>query len=275
MALQASSEGKNVYSLGELIHNPQFVEELRVKGIKIAKSAHELRDSVVIIRSHGVSADEYDTLVRQNNTIVDATCPYVSKTHDMIRQANAEGYPVLILGDANHPEVIGMKSYGNSDTQVVAPKQEQLPNIPKRLCVISQTTQKLEHLQDLVCRLLPKAMEIKIYNSICLATTQRQNSSQSLAKQSDLMIVVGGKQSSNTKMLAKVCEEYCPTLHIETEEELHGEIFRGKELIGIAAGASTPESRIVKVYNEIIKINGDESLATSIQDIPLFKEESC
>jgi len=182
---------------------------------------------------------------------------------------------VMILGDKTHPEVIGMMSYGNQNTRVIAPGESPDGIIKPRLCLISQTTQKIEYLKNLVCEVLPKVMELKVYNSICLATTQRQSASAKLAENSDLMVVIGGKQSSNTKMLASLCAKYCQTVHVETEDELTDDLFIGKEKIGITAGASTPESRIVKVYNKVLKINGDESLVTSIRSIPLFKEESC
>ncbi len=275
LAMDAVQKGEEVYSLGELIHNPQFVQELRAKGLRVASAAQELHNSVVIIRSHGISKEEYNVLVKQGNTIIDATCPYVSKTHDLIKQANAEGYPVIILGDPCHPEVIGMKSYGNSDTVVVSPNEELAPVMAKRLCVISQTTQKLEHLINLVSSLLPKVMDLKVHNTICLAAGQRQIAGAELAKESDIMVVIGGKHSSNTKMLARLCSEYCPTIHIETGAELTPEIFVDKARIGLCAGASTPEAQIVEVYNKIMKINGEECPATGIQNIPLFKEESC
>nr|MDK2850956.1 hypothetical protein [Candidatus Cloacimonadota bacterium] len=276
MALSAA-EGKNndVYTIGELIHNPQFVQELTEKGIKICNDVSSLRDSTVIIRSHGITRQELETLIANRNRIIDATCPYVSRTHEFIKNAIDENYDVIILGDKNHPEVIGMLSYGNSSTKVVAPGEIPKDFNKKRLCLISQTTQKIEDLNNLVCEILPQLIELKIFNTICLATTQRQIASAKLAKHSDLMIVIGGKQSSNTKMLASMCSKYCQTVHIETEDELTEELFLGKQYIGITAGASTPESRIVKVYNKVLKINGEEDLVTSIQSIPLFKEESC
>jgi (E)-4-hydroxy-3-methyl-but-2-enyl pyrophosphate reductase len=275
LAIEAADQGTPVFSLGELIHNPQYVLELQEKGIKVANSAAELHNSMVIVRSHGITKQEYMMLEEQGNTIVDATCPYVTKTHNLIRQANADGYPVVILGDALHPEVVGMRSFGNPDTIVVGPEETPPAQNAKRLCVISQTTQKLEHLNNLIRMLLPNVLELKVYNSICIATSLRQSSSACLAQDSDLMIVIGGRQSSNTKMLTKVCAQYCPTIQIETEEELQQLLPQGIERIGLAAGASTPETRILEVYNKILKINGEEDLATSIQNIPLFKEESC
>jgi len=275
LALDAAAEVQLVYSLGELIHNPQVVEELSASGVLVAQQAAELKNATVVIRSHGISKEVLNTLQEGENRIIDATCPYVKRTHELIQKANEEGYPVLILGDPRHPEVSGMRSYGNHQTIVYEPGSE-IPELQgKRVCVISQTTQKLENLQQLVSKLLPKLTELRIYNTICLATSQRQTASECLARESDLMIVIGGKNSSNTKMLASLCGKYCNTIHIETEAELCPELFKGVQSIGLAAGASTPESRILAVYNEILKINGDAKLAASIASIPLFKEESC
>lgn len=275
MALEASKGRDVVYSLGELIHNPQFVKELEEQGIKVAKDALDIHDSVVIIRSHGITLQDLQILQANGNTIIDATCPYVSRTHELIQTAIQDGYKVLILGDAGHPEVIGMMSYGNQDTKVIAPGEVPSGVNGKRICLISQTTQKIENLKKLTCDILTLVLELKVYNSICLATTERQNASAALAKESDLMIVIGGRKSSNTKMLASLCSQYCLTLHIETEDELTADSLLGKARIGLSAGASTPEDRILKVYNKILKINGEEGLATSAHNIPLFKEESC
>ncbi|MCB5252088.1 MAG: 4-hydroxy-3-methylbut-2-enyl diphosphate reductase [Candidatus Cloacimonadaceae bacterium] len=275
MALDASKGRDVIYSIGELIHNPQFVKELEEQGIKVAKEAQDIYDSVVIIRSHGITFQDLQILQANGNIIIDATCPYVSRTHELIQIAIQDGYEVLILGDAKHPEVIGMMSYGNHHTRIIAPGEVPSGIKGKRICLISQTTQKIENLKKLACDILTQVLELKVYNSICLATTQRQNASAALAKDSDLMIVIGGRKSSNTKMLASLCSQYCTTLHIETEEELTADSLLGKERIGLSAGASTPEDRILKVYNKILKINGEEGLATSVHNIPLFKEESC
>ncbi len=275
LALDAADHKGPVSTLGELIHNPQVVQELEAKGVSVINDAAETEQRTVVIRSHGVSREEFAMLERGGNCIIDATCPYVKRTHELIKKANEEGYPVLILGDPKHPEVIGLRSYGDERTLIYEPGTE-LPEIRgSRLCVISQTTQKIENLRELVSKLLDVVMELKVYNTICLATSQRQFASECLAKDSDLMIVIGGKNSSNTKMLASLCGKYCPTFHIETEAELSADMFSGAARIGLAAGASTPESRIVAVYNKIIKINGDAVPVTGIASIPLFKEESC
>lgn len=275
MAEDAAKENSEVFSLGELIHNPQFVAQLEDMGVKVCNEPGSLHDETVVIRSHGITKEESELLYKQNNTVIDATCPYVKRTHELIQSAVKENYPVLILGDPTHPEVIGMRSYGDDSTLIVAPGSP-LPIIQcSRLCVISQTTQKLENLTTLVNSLIPLVAELKIHNTICLATSQRQFSSACLAKHCDMMIVIGGKQSSNTKMLANLCSKITPTIHIETEDELDSAVLKGKLNLGLAAGASTPNNRILSVYNKIKKINGEDCLLASIDSIPLFKEESC
>ncbi|MCB5268098.1 MAG: 4-hydroxy-3-methylbut-2-enyl diphosphate reductase [Candidatus Cloacimonetes bacterium] len=275
LAMDAAQSVKPVYSLGELIHNPQVVKELHARGILVADQATDLHGATVVIRSHGISKEMLNSLQEQGSTIIDATCPYVKRTHELICKANEDGYPVLILGDPHHPEVSGLHSYGNTNTIVYEPGSP-LPQISSsKLCVISQTTQKLENLQQLVSKLLPNVTELKVYNTICLATSQRQSASECLARESDLMIVIGGRNSSNTKMLASMCSKYCDTIHIETEAELVPEQILGSQRIGLAAGASTPESRIISVYNKLLKINGDAMPVQSLASIPLFKEESC
>ena len=275
LALDSAKQHGKVFTLGELIHNPQVVEEMQQQGVLVEHQAQALKEAVVIIRSHGITKQMLEELKSGGNSIIDATCPYVKRTHELIRKSNENGYPVLILGDPEHPEVKGIYSYGDSSTAVYAPGSELPQKSWQKLCVISQTTQKLENLQELVVKLLPVVTELKIYNTICLATAQRQSASECLAAHSDLMVIIGGKNSSNTKMLASLCSSYCRTLHIETEAELNPELLAGFQRIGLAAGASTPESRIVSVYNEIMKINGESGRATCVGSIPLFKEESC
>lgn len=275
MALDAANLQENVYSLGPLIHNPQIVESLTEHGVQVARDASEPKDCTVVIRSHGISKNELDTLQSGRNDIVDATCPYVAKAQEIMSKLASDGYPVIILGDALHPEVKGIRSYGNEDTIVVSADCE-VPNKRwTKLGLISQTTQKLENLQSLASKLIPLCNELKVHNTICSATSQRQSSTQELAACSDMMVVVGGKNSSNTKMLALLCKEVCDTIHVETAAELVPELFSTKQKIGISAGASTPDAAIIEVYNKIKEINGEDSFVQNIKDIPVFKEESC
>ena len=274
MALEAQKENGEVFTVGELIHNPATVQGLEERGIKVADDPAALKHQTVIIRSHGIPKSELELLDANHNAIIDATCPYVKRTHEIIRNMVEEGYPVWIMGDIDHPEVQGMLSYGNAKTKVIAPGAKPEALSSNRLCLIAQTTKKLKNLEELACELLPKLVELRVFNTICLATSQRQEEAVKLAKQSDIMIVVGGHHSSNTRSLAALCAQYCPTCHIETEAELP-ELELGEDLrIGIAAGASTPEETIIEVFNRIKDKSGDSHYATSIADIPLFKEES-
>ena len=270
-----ANDSKAIYSLGELIHNPQIVAELKASGIKTAESASDLQDSVVIIRSHGITKGEVETLWKNNNTLIDATCPYVTRTHELIASMVAEAYPVFIFGDETHPEVIGMLSYGDAQSQVVTKDTNFNGMQFNKLSLISQTTQQPEAFIETAARLLPLCKELRVFNTICLATTDRQQASQMLADKADLMIVIGGKNSSNTRQLHKICSSLTTCIHIETELELDPKMLQGVQTIGITAGASTPDEMIIRVYNKIKQTIRDSSFAKSIDDIPLFKEESC
>jgi len=274
MALEAVENG-TTHSLGPLIHNPQMVEELSARGVLIADKAEYLKSATVIVRSHGITETERRVLNGNDNTIIDATCPYVRRTHEIVREMSEAGYPVMIMGDEQHPEVTGMLSYGNEQTLVVSPDYDPHAETWQQLCLLSQTTMQMQDLQALAGRLLPQCQEIRIFNTICLATTERQNASRYLAQKVDLMIVIGGKNSSNTRMLYDISTTYTPTLHIETADEITTDLLAGVQTIGLTAGASTPDVQIIKVYNKIIEINGNGDRVTEINAIPIFKEESC
>jgi len=275
MAMEAKRDDKAVFTLGEIIHNPGIVKQLDNLGIHVAEDAKDIVNSVVIIRSHGITRTELATLKANNNEIIDATCPYVNRTHEIMQKMTAEGYPVLIFGDKTHPEVIGLLSYGDDKTKVIG-ANDRIPVLTsKRLCLISQTTQKLKNLMNLACELLPKCTELRVFNTICLATTERQEATLELAKACDMMIVVGGLRSSNTRALAALSSEVCLTHHIEDSQQLDTIDLSGGKCIGLAAGASTPEDMIIKVYNTVLQKRGSSGTAKCIGDIPLFKEDKC
>lgn len=273
MALDSKQEGKEVCTFGELIHNPQIVRELEQQGIGVCEQAQQLHDKVVVIRSHGITKTELEALQAGNNEIIDATCPYVKRAQELV--ASMSDYPVMILGNPEHPEVIGMRSYGGENTRIVSPNTDFGGETWKKLCVVCQTTQKLSALQALVTKLLPNVVELRVFNTICLATTKRQESAVALAKISELMVVIGGRKSANTNMLQDLCQAETRSVHIETEEELNPALLIKARRIGLVAGASTPPDTIIKVYNKIKQINGNSDTATYIEEIPLFKEESC
>jgi (E)-4-hydroxy-3-methyl-but-2-enyl pyrophosphate reductase len=275
MALEAQSKGQKVCTLGELIHNPQIVNQLQNAGIRTCSSADDLSQATVVVRSHGITLEEETSLLEAGNNLIDATCPYVKRIQQLVASAANEGYQVLILGNAEHPEVVGIKSYGKGHAIVVNADSPLDKLESSKLCLVSQTTENVSALQDMVARLVPISTELQVFNTICIATKQRQEAAISLARDSDLMIIIGGRSSSNTGQLTKLCGKYCPSLQIETSGEMEAAMFEGRHRIGITAGASTPTDAILDVYNKIKEIIGDPDRASCIGEIPLFKEESC
>ncbi len=275
MALEAAQKHDQIVTLGPIIHNPQMVGKLNKKGIISVNNYSKIKGKATIIRSHGVEKKILEKLKKDNIEIINATCPYVSKTQEYARQLGENGYKVIILGDKNHPEVIALKSYTDGETIIVANASELPKQRFNKVGVISQTTRNIEDLQELVKTLVPRCNELKVINTICNATGIRQEATLKLAKESDIMIVIGGKNSSNTKMLAKISEKFIETYHIEIADEINEKWFKGKSNIGLTAGASTPDWIIVEVYNKIIKyLENDQKMAERVEDIPGFKEKN-
>ncbi len=274
ISIEAAMKNHEIITLGPVIHNPQMVEKLAQKGIKSISDYSEIKGRPTIIRSHGVEKGIMAKLQRDNIEIINATCPYVSKTQEYALQLSQEGYQVIILGDKTHPEVIALKSYVEGKAIIVAESFDLPEGKFNKVGIISQTTRRVEDLQDLVKILVPRCEELRVINTICNATSVRQDSTIKLAKDSDLMIVIGGKNSSNTKMLARISDNFVKTFHIETSSEIDKKWLQNKDKIGITAGASTPDWIIVEVYNEILKCVGQiEKLVSEVEDIPGFKEE--
>ncbi len=275
IALDAADKDKPIYTLGPLIHNPQSVQNLEQHGILMVDKADDLHNSTVIIRSHGITLQDREMLERNGNKLIDATCPFVGKAQDHVRSLCQEGYPVIIMGDKSHPEVIAMLSYCKGEILVLNGVDELPEKIWNKLGLLSQTTKNMADLQKLVHALVPKVKELRLFNTICTATSLRQEASVELAARSDQMIVIGGKNSSNTRMLAALCSEITPTIHIETAEELEAGMLSDRVRIGLTAGASTPDYLIVEVFNKINELTGNRTTVTSVEDIPVNKEESC
>ncbi|MCF7919863.1 MAG: 4-hydroxy-3-methylbut-2-enyl diphosphate reductase [Candidatus Cloacimonetes bacterium] len=273
MARETADSGKKIVTLGPIIHNPQVVQNLRKKGVHDVDNIADITDETVIIRSHGVEYEILEELKNKGFEIIDATCPYVAKAQELARLLSQENYPVVIMGNADHPEVKAICS-NISGTYYVIDKDGVLPEpYYQKLGLISQTTKNLADFQELAGRLVPYAKELRIVNTICSATSVRQQASMALAKESDILIVIGGHNSSNTKMLANICKNIIETQHIETALEIDRQWFDGKKKIGLTAGASTPDWIIVNIYNEINKCTGNgSSIVTSIDEIPGYKE---
>lgn len=257
LAFEAAGKDQETYTLGPIIHSPQVVGKLENLGIRALESLDGLDHGTIIIRSHGVELKEINEAKQKNLHIVDATCPFVTKAQEHVKSLSEAGYGVIVVGDADHPEVQGIVSYGGDKVFVVALGEDvkKLPKM-KKIGVVAQTTQSFENLKNVVCECLLRGGEIRVYNTICDATTVRQEEAKELAGQVDCMLVVGGFNSANTRRLLEVCAELQPrTYHIETAAEINPAWFEGVEQVGVTAGASTPKWIIDEVMNKIEELN--------------------
>lgn len=249
----ALEHAEPVHTLGPLIHNPIVVEELAEQGVGLSQSLDEIDRGSVIIRSHGVVPQVIEDARARGLSVVDATCPYVKKVHKAASNLVHEGYDLIIVGESGHPEVEGIVGHAEGKAHVVASPQDlDGLTLGKRVGVVVQTTQTAANLSAVVAALAPLVSELRVVNTICAATSERQRAAASLASEADIMIVVGGKNSGNTRRLAQICHAARPkTHHIEDAAELDRSWFDGARLIGITAGASTPQAHIERVVSAI------------------------
>ena len=258
MVYKEAETGKKVYTLGPIIHNEQVVQDLEQKGVRVIDTPEELseaEDATVIIRSHGISADVYHQLEDKKVRIVDATCPFVSKIHRIVEKKYQEGSCIVIVGNANHPEVEGINGWCNGAATVIGSvsEAENYSQEPARkLCVVSQTTFNYKKFKDIVDIFSKKSYDINVMNTICNATEERQTEAAAIAGDSDAMIVIGGKHSSNTQKLYEICKNVCPDTHfIQTLDDLDLKQFQSFRSVGITAGASTPNTIIKEVQSYV------------------------
>ena len=249
---------KNVYTFGPIIHNEEVVKDLEKKGVFVINTMEELDDiteGTVIIRSHGVSSAVYEALQKKGVEIVDATCPFVLKIHNIVKQESANGKQIVIIGNEKHPEVEGIMGWSKTQVHVVdtAEKAQNLQLDPQReVCVVSQTTFNYNKFKELVEIISEKGYNIIIRNTICNATEERQTEAREIAKRVDAMIVVGGSSSSNTRKLYEICKNECKdTYYIQTLNDLDMTSLGKADCIGITAGASTPNNIIQEVYTNV------------------------
>ena len=258
MVYKEAETGKKVYTLGPIIHNEQVVQDLEQKGVRVIDTPEELskaEDATVIIRSHGISADVYHQLEDKKVRIVDATCPFVSKIHRIVEKKYQEGSCIVIVGNANHPEVEGINGWCNGAATVIGSvsEAENYSQEPARkLCVVAQTTFNYKKFKDIVDIFSKKSYDINVMNTICNATEERQTEAAAIAGDSDAMIVIGGKHSSNTQKLYEICKNVCPDTHfIQTLDDLDLKQFQSFRSVGITAGAATPNTIIKEVQSYV------------------------
>lgn len=244
---KAKEAPKPIASLGSLIHNRLVVEELAREGVKPVASLEEVDCGRILIRSHGVPPDVIEVAREKGLEIIDATCPYVARAQHLARKLAGEGYQVVIVGEASHPEVKGLLGWAGPGAVVVFDKEEAelLPYYPRR-AVLAQTTQPEEKLAEVAAVLRTKTDTLVVHNTVCHATRRRQEAAVDLARRVDVMLVVGGKESANTRHLAELCQATgTPTYHIETAGELCRQWFINARRVGVTGGASTP-ARIIE-----------------------------
>lgn len=253
LASEAAARGGVVHTLGPLIHNPQAVEALRMQGIETASAVDDVDEGTVIIRSHGVDPSIIAHARSKSLDVVDATCPHVSKAHEAARELKQGGYTVVIVGEADHPEVEGIMAHAGGEALVVESAAELPAHLPsRRVGVVVQTTQSEARLAEVVAALLPKVRELRVHNTICAATAKRQESAAELAEAVDVVVVVGGHNSGNTTRLVEICRAVNPnTHHVETANDLDPAWFEGATSVGVTAGASTPGEQMEGVIRAI------------------------
>ncbi len=259
--LKAENPDKNVFVLGELIHNTDVINELEALGIKTINEVPETGNGICVVRSHGEAPEVIEKIQKAGFELVDLTCPDVKKVQQTAVELAKDGYFLIIVGKAEHPEVVGIKANAKlwSENVIVASSVEQLKNFEqkikthKKVGVVVQTTQMLKTLNPIVEYLTSISKELHIANTICQSTAMRQAEAKELAKESDLMIVVGSKKSANTTHLAEILKNITKTIHIENDSELdnYRDIIENSEKISITAGASTPQNVIEKVVEQI------------------------
>ncbi|MCC9295522.1 bifunctional 4-hydroxy-3-methylbut-2-enyl diphosphate reductase/30S ribosomal protein S1 [Clostridium sp. WLY-B-L2] len=258
---------KNIYTLGPLIHNNNVVKKLEEKGIfPIEKDdMNNLKEGdVVIIRSHGVPKYIFTFLKDKKINVIDATCPYVSNIQKKVQEYYKLGYSILIVGDKTHPEVIGINGWCEN-TAIVSKDGLDLNKLSSRLCIVSQTTERQSNWQKVLSVVIKQCKEFIAFNTICSATEFRQKSAEDISKKVDMMVVLGGKNSSNTTKLYEICKNNCKnTIHVENSGEIPDNIIRSNKIktIGVTAGASTPDWIIKEA---ILKMSDDKNLALNEQ----------
>ncbi len=256
-----------IYALGPLIHNKQAVAKYEERGMltvdtieeiekieseKVRRGINASKDREMIIRSHGVSKSIYDEAKLKNIPIIDTTCPFVRKIHYLANKCFEDGKQLIVIGDRNHPEIIGINGW-SSHSAIIAKNLEEISNISfetnKDYFIVAQTTMNEKEFDAIINYIRSLDIKFEVENTICSATRVRQESARELAQKVDLMIVIGGKHSSNTQKLVKICQDIVDTFSIETKEDLDRNLLEKYHTIGITAGASTPDWIIEEVIN--------------------------
>ena len=271
---QTETAGKPIYTYGPIIHNEEVVKDLEKRGVRVLETEEELKNLTgggVVIRSHGVSRHIYQILEERGIQVVDATCPFVRKIHRIVEEQTTAGRKVIIIGNSAHPEVEGIKGWGNDDTLAVdSPEEVEKVSFPPgtKVCIVSQTTFNYNKFKELVEKFSEKRYDIFVLNTICNATQERQAEAKEVASKVDAMIVIGGKNSSNTQKLYEICKKECENTHyIQTLGDFNPECVSSVSSVGITAGASTPNYIIEEVHTVMAEMSFEQMLEESLKTI--------
>lgn len=261
-------KGKTIYTYGPIVHNEEVVRELKEKGVKVLENKEALQmlpnckageeSAAVIIRAHGIPEEIYEMLEQKGLECIDATCPFVKRIHKIVREEGEKGNHIVIVGNSGHPEVEGIVGWCSGPVTVLeTPEEVESFSLSgdEKICIVSQTTFNYNKFQYIVEIFEKKGYNVSVVNTICSATEERQRSARALAAEADVMIVIGGRHSSNTRKLYEICSEECAnTYFIQTLDDLRLELPKTVGLVGITAGASTPNKLIEEVQN-YVRIN--------------------
>ena len=251
-----------VYTYGPIIHNEEVVRDLKQRGVHVVRELKELENlpkGKIIIRSHGISRREHEAMKACGFEVLDATCPFVLKIHRLVEKYSKEGYRIVIAGNEHHPEVEGILGWVEGQPAYTVTSQEDIEKLPlkegEKVCLVAQTTFNYNKFQELVEIFEKKGYDISVVNTICNATEERQTEAKEIAAKVDAMIIIGGRHSSNTRKLYEICSRECAdTYFIQTLDDLHLDLPKAVRLVGITAGASTPNKLIEEVQN-YVRIN--------------------
>lgn len=273
--ISKEANDKKVYTLGQLIHNNDVVKYLETKdihAIEIENLDLLKKGDTIIIRSHGVTEEIINLLNEKGLKVIDATCPYVKSIHDKVKTYSDKGYAIIIVGDKNHPEVVGINGWCDNKA-IISKNGENLEVLPRKVCIVSQTTEKQENWEKVLQIVVKNVKELVAFNTICNATEIRQKKAAELSKESDAIVVIGAHHSSNTTKLYEICKENCEnTIHVENSGEIPEQLYKGKNniKIGVTAGASTPDWIIKEAINKM----SDEQNIEGMNDVIKMMDES-
>ena len=258
-AIKIAEENRDSTTYGPLIHNSKEIDRLKNDfNVALTENLSDFKSGdTAVIRTHGIPKSELQQLRERQVNVIDATCPYVTKPQQICEEMSEQGYDIVIFGDENHPEIKGVKSYASGTVYVVL-SVEELDTLPlrERVAVVAQTTRKVEEFGKIAAYLVPRHKEVRVFNTICNATFENQDAVRELSMEADVMIIIGGKNSSNTKQLHAIASANCPnSYHIECADDLDAAWFKEKTLCGVSAGASTPDWIIQEVVDRITQLS--------------------